>query len=221
MILECAVFCVVLVAFKKHTFVGSLTTLRFLLHPCLCFFFKKKFNVCRSSFCLRDSISLDVLAAQHFYQTFFFFFHVQCCLYEPLILRSFQCCFLGRFVNLILSFDRQTGSWGGTDRRCDLGGFQWRVSRAGCGTWKLPCTKKGGVWRDRQVQPVHAIEHMPTAWQHNELLAKCFTRSATKDVCCHCRLKEWGMSFLFSCVTSRPVKDSKRVRKHRAKKKET
>lgn len=72
MILECAVFCVVLVAFKRHMFVGSLTTLRFLLHPCLCFFFKKKFNVCRSSFGLRDSISLDVLAAQHSYQTFFF-----------------------------------------------------------------------------------------------------------------------------------------------------
>lgn len=79
MILECAVFCVVLVAFKRHMFVGSLTTLRFLLHPCLCFFFKKKFNVCRSSFGLRDSISLDVFAAQHSYQTFFFFmFSVAC-----------------------------------------------------------------------------------------------------------------------------------------------
>ncbi|EEC12719.1 hypothetical protein IscW_ISCW008886 [Ixodes scapularis] len=125
MILECAVFCVVLVAFKRHMFVGSLTTLRFLLHPCLCFFFKKKFNVCRSSFGLRDSISLDVLAAQHSYQTFFFF-HVQCCLYEPLILRSFQCCFLGRFVNLILSFGRQTGS-----RGAQIGVAIWAVFSGG------------------------------------------------------------------------------------------
>uniref|UniRef100_A0A0K8RI40 Uncharacterized protein n=1 Tax=Ixodes ricinus TaxID=34613 RepID=A0A0K8RI40_IXORI len=126
MILECAVFCVVLVAFKKHTFVGSLMTLCFLLHPCLCFFFKKKFNVCRSSFCLRDSISLDVLAAQHSYQTFFFFFLCSVLLVRASDFEELSVLFLGRFVSLILSFDRQTGSWG-----AQIGVAIWAVFSGG------------------------------------------------------------------------------------------